>query len=249
MPFAKGWNMIYVVNSLPKCASTWTFHVVDACLRDLGYSSVFDLAPWANRWGNPGKLESENLARLLSLNQTFCIKAHSENNPELKDAHRLGKMKSLFLIRNPIDIVLAALDYGERKRQIGEIDNPYHTMHHPEQALEFCRAFWPLRDEWLGHAMEIKYEDLSAHPRETLIRAFDYFDLPDPRLRIQSSVARNVDLFSPENLLSGKAPKSADHIRLNRLTGGHRRRRDDAPVIETLWTEVRELIHAWGYDD
>lgn len=212
--------MILVVNSLPKCASTWTFHVVDACLRDLGHSSVFDVAPWTNRWGNPGPLEGDNLRRLLSIDRTYGIKAHVPNTPELSAVHEDGRMRTVFLVRHPLDVVSATLDYGARKRQIGERDNPYYDIHTVEQALGFCSGFWSFRDTWLDHALMVRYEDLVADYEAALGRIFRHFSLPDPWPRVQAAIARSVDAFSPERLMSGTAPRGADHIRLNLLTRG-----------------------------
>lgn len=57
--------MLIVSNSLPKCASTWSYFRIDDALRRLGFAPASAVtSARLNAWGNPGALTCDVLAAL-----------------------------------------------------------------------------------------------------------------------------------------------------------------------------------------
>src|SRR5262249_42360480 len=110
--------MLIIVNSLPKCGSTWLHNYLERCLAAAGPwrwpVALADAAVSVNDRANPGDIDGENLAALLraAASRSFAIKAHRPPNPDLLEALRQDRARTVFVIRHPEAMARSALDYG-----------------------------------------------------------------------------------------------------------------------------------------
>jgi hypothetical protein len=203
--------MLVIVNSMPKCGSTWFHNYVGACLAALGHPSAQNaLASWPirlNHRDNPGALSGENLRILgeASRAETFAIKAHQPPGPELLSAIRDGWVRTVFLIRHPTAIVRSALAYGEFCRA-HEWDEPYRELVTAAQAAEFVAPTVEWGVGWLAAGSPVlRYEVLFAGDAE--VRAAAHSLVPEAA----SVSGRILDDMRPEAL----SPENRDWLRVN----------------------------------
>ena len=172
--------MLVVINSMPKCGSTWFHNYVSTCLTALGHPTAHDaLRGWPvsiNHRANPGALSGNNcVLREAARQQTFAIKAHHPPGPELLSAVREGWVKTAFLIRHPASIARSALAYGEFCRA-HEWDEPYRDLLTPAQAAEFVAPTVEWGIGWLAAPVEVhRYEMLFAGDAATARRCIRSF--------------------------------------------------------------------------
>jgi len=163
--------LLLIVNSLPKCGSTWFHNLIVGCLGALGYPSpheaVHGFPVGLNARANPGAVDGRNLAALLAAaqEQTFAIKAHQPPNESLLQALEAGAARTVFLIRHPAAIVRSTLAFGDFCRRYPELEpgNPYAAILDDEQACDFVAPSinWALG--WLassGRSVVARYEEV-----------------------------------------------------------------------------------------
>jgi hypothetical protein len=176
--------MLIIVNSLPKCGSTWLHNYIERCLVAAGHRCAQDALAGGtvavNDRANPGDIGGENLAALLraAATQSFAIKAHRPPNPGLLEALRRDRARTVFVIRHPAAAARSALDYGEFCRAQGW-DEPYKDLRTLEQAADFIAPMVAWAEAWLacGIACVVRYEELFAG--DDAIRAVAHRLMPD----------------------------------------------------------------------
>lgn len=205
--------MLLIVNSMPKCGSTWFHNYVARCLSLLSHPTAHQAAGHLvtlNDYANPGALYRLNLERLLAAarSQTFAIKAHVPPNAELLTALHAGEARLVFLIRHPANIVISALAYGENRRLREDVTSPYYVFHQPKQAADFVAPWVDHAEAWLtagSPAIIRRYEDLYAS--DSSIRAAIHVLWPETRSVSRAALAE----MRPERL----SPERRDHLRVN----------------------------------
>jgi len=177
-----------IVNSMPKCGSTWFHDYVVRCLSAVGHPTARQAtagrAITLNDRDNPGSLEGEVLQILLDAarSQTFAVKAHVPPNRELAAALAGGDARSVYLIRHPADVVRSSLAYGEDCRRAGR-DEPYANFYRSEDAAAFVEPFIDWAERWLalgGAARVLRYERLFAADENTLAAIHELAPDTDP---------------------------------------------------------------------
>jgi hypothetical protein len=204
--------MLVVVNSMPKCGSTWLYHYVTQCLTALGHPPAPEvLSEWPialNHHNNPGALDGDNLRVLLdaALETTFAVKSHTPPNPELLSALEMGAVRMVFLVRHPAEIVRSALAFGAASRAKGW-DEPYAAFATPGEAAGFVAPFIAMASAWMA-----------AAPRT--VRHYDELFAGDERIRdavhrlvpgSRAVSAPILDRMKPERL----SAKDRDWLRVN----------------------------------
>jgi hypothetical protein len=161
--------MLLIVNSMPKCGSTWFHNFIGRGLTALDHPTphraVQGFAVALNARANPGSVDGANLQALIAAarDQTFVIKAHQPPNPALAAALQAGTARSIFLIRHPAAIVQSTLAFADHCRAYPELepDNPYAAILDDEQAAEFVAPSIGWGRAWLAsNACSVaRYED------------------------------------------------------------------------------------------
>ncbi len=180
--------MLLIVNSMPKCGSTWFHDFVARCLSAIGHPTARQATAarpiTLNERDNPGSLEGRVLGILLDAarSNTFAVKAHVPPNRELVAALGGGGARSAFLIRHPADVVRSSLAYGEFCRRAGR-DEPYADFYRTEDAAAFVEPFVDWAERWLAlgsAARVIRYEYLFATDENTLAAIHELAPDTDP---------------------------------------------------------------------
>lgn len=207
-------KMIVVSASLKKSGSGWFFNMTNDLLVQAGHQDVRALRA---AYGLESVLREQNcrinprlisLARLLPLHargNTFVLKTHAGPTPSLRLLMAMGIAKATYIYRDPRDVVLSALDHGERVRQAGK-PNVMAQLHSVEDAVRFVE---PLLGDWeawtkTNHTLLVRYEDLLHDTLGQLHRlaAFLRLDVSQEDLhRVMARYAQaNQDAVMRENL-------------------------------------------------
>ncbi|MFI5022498.1 MAG: hypothetical protein ACHQRJ_12695 [Alphaproteobacteria bacterium] len=205
--------MLLIVNSMPKCGSTWFHDYVVRCLSAVGHPTARQATAGRpitlNDRDNPGSLEGEVLQILLDAarSQTFAVKAHVPSNRELVAALRGSTARAVFLIRHPADVVRSSLAYGEDCRRAGR-EEPYANFYRAEDAAAFVEPFVTWAERWLalgGAGRVIRYEHLFAADENILAAIHEL--APDT----DSVAAEILEDMGPQNL----SQPERDRLRVN----------------------------------
>lgn len=112
------------------------------------------------------------------LNNTFVVKAHAGPSPLALRLIRKGMIKPMYIYRDPRDALLSALEYGNRKRNIGRT-GAFADLTSIDEAITFMVAYVHISESWLSckQALHTRYEDfLLDYPNETK-RIVDFLGL------------------------------------------------------------------------
>ena len=187
--------MIVVSASLKKSGSGWYFNLTNDLLVAAGHTDVRALR---EAYGLEAVLQEDNcrinpnalnLARVLRPHRqghTFAVKTHAAPTPSLRLLLRLGLARATYIYRDPRDVVLSALDHGERLRLAGK-PNVLAELESVDDAARYVRR---LLDDWeawtaLPGTLVTRYEDLVADDLAEIRRlaAFLDLDVPDDAMR------------------------------------------------------------------
>ncbi len=192
--------MIVVSASLKKSGSGWYFNMTNDLLVRLGHQDVRALR---SRYALESVLREDNckinpnvvkLSRLMPLHlrgYTFVVKTHAPLTPSLRLLMAMGMVKATYIYRDPRDVVLSALEHGERVRKAGT-SNVLAELHSVAEAARYVTTL--LRD-WEGwtkspHTLAVRYEDLLADTPGVLKRLAEFLALEATAEDIESVVAR-----------------------------------------------------------
>lgn len=219
--------MIVISGGLVKSASGWLFNLTNDLLVAAGRSDVrqvreeFDLG---------GILRHENcnlgqptLGKLLALTRphragrTFVVKTHGAPGPAMRVLMAAGVVRATYTYRDPRDVVVSALEHGEKSRQRGE-NQGFHELHSVEDAIPYVAKQLTIASRWLTTpgVLAIRYEDLTADPEAAL-----------------ADVARHLDLATLRDVIERNDPTQGTGGRLHfnkGIAGRYREVLDDDQV-------------------
>lgn len=164
--------MIVVSASLKKSGSGWYFNMTNDLLKQAGHPDVRTVR---RTYGLEPVLQDENcrinpnlpnLVRLLRPHRqghTFVVKTHLGPTPSLRLLMATGAAKATYIYRDPRDVVLSALDHGERVREEGK-PNELAELHNVEEAVTYVKQLLAGWEAWTKtrNTLVVRYEDLVA---------------------------------------------------------------------------------------
>jgi Sulfotransferase domain len=173
--------MIIISSSLPKSGST------------LVYNYQQDMVKLANR--KSGQLQLQNysfhgfigvfnikiIATLLYLNFRFgdlVVKTHSQPTFLLKFLIFWGLAKATFCYRDPRDIILSAIDHGDRTRKGLDSTGAYQEFYNVKDSIPVVKSWIKIWYGWLQvkKVFFIQYERLIEDRLTQLIELTAYLD-------------------------------------------------------------------------
>lgn len=183
--------MKYVYFGHHKCASTWIREIIEQVLREAGYTYGMVLDPQSPHARGPLTNYRESFPRpklgehlqQSGFDVLSCITADREQ------ARALDDVRGFHVIRDPRDIIVSGYFSHRNSHPIEGL--PHYATHREalqnvskEEGLFLEMDFSArcLRDlgEWdysQDHILELKMEDLTAHPYEGFLEIFDFLGL------------------------------------------------------------------------
>lgn len=252
-----GVGCVIVCNSLPKCGSTWSFY----CLRDsvlrLGGCDVFDGCEKdglkVNDWGNPGALKADTIDALLRRGGISVIKSHDMCRDEILPYLEDGRLRVIYIVRHPFDIVASAMDHGERDRRAGDSASNYGKITSVENALLFLDPYWERVRTWwpkadVERARIVRYEDMVRGPTEYIESLLIYL-LSDVGWDQIAGAARaaveTYDMWAPEN---DAVRQQKAHLRFNKGKALRYREYFTATELGVLRDRLGAVCRFLGYE-
>lgn len=194
---------------MQKAGTGWLFNILDALMVAGGGASAFAVR---DRYGLGGVLTGANCnigtvrpGRLLTLVPAlragcrFAIKTHRGPNPWTRCLERAGVMRSMYLYRDPRDVVLSAFAHGQRERAAGRRDN-FARLDTLERAIVWTAHLLPVWQAWQREprTLVLRYEDLRADLPGHLDRLAAHLRVvPSPAVRADVLARFAVDRPDP----------------------------------------------------
>lgn len=141
------------------------------------------------------QLSWERIRKLLPLHargKTFVVKTHNRPTKWVRSLMALKVVKTTFIYRDPRDVVLSALDHGERIRNEGE-DHTFAVCSTIENTIPRVKAWLDTSAmEWihLKGVLVFKYEDLIQDPVSQMKRVADFLKLDQTKIDFKQILAR-----------------------------------------------------------
>jgi hypothetical protein len=199
--------MIVLSAGMQKSGTDWYYNMTNDLLVTAGYE---DARAIRQKYRLESVLKHSNcqlanahpvtLLRLMVphfTGQSFVVKTHSRPSTYVRRLMRLGVMRATYIYRDPRDVVLSALDHGEKIRQQGE----RHTFAHleaVEDSILYVKGLLKIWDDWMqtDHTLFVRYEDLKANPFHELHRLAEHL-----RLRVtEAQVHAITDRYHSDRL-------------------------------------------------
>lgn len=181
--------MIIISSSLPKSGSTLIANYQEDLLRLVAPRNGQAQLRQVFKGRFIRRLDPVTVARLLTIHARYgsiVIKTHSGVNPLISALIGMGVAKATYCYRDPRDVVLSAIDHGNRTRR-GE--DPSGAFKEYESVTDSIPKVQLLVQRWrgwhkFGKALFIRYEDLMADKLGHLRGMVSYlgWELPEDEL-------------------------------------------------------------------
>lgn len=181
-------SKIVISAGMQKSGSAYIYNIINDLLVQAGFSdarfikqkySTGDLMKDYNN--NIGALNRANLIKLLKIafkEKKFVVKTHEGPIPFLNLLMRLGLAKTIYIYRDPRDVLLSVIDHGNKILLEGE-DHTFAKMVNFEDALKNVKAWSKIYEQYKNNkrVLLISYEDLLSVPIETINMVCSYLKI------------------------------------------------------------------------
>ncbi len=196
---------MYLAVGMPRAGSGWHYNLIHDLVVASGGQDArqirrrFFLHPILTEVNcNIGAFTGKRLIPVLIpalLGKRYVIKAHAGPTALLSWWIREGKVRPLYIYRDPRDALLSAYEYGVRKREQGA-QGAFTELFSLEEAIEFMREYVAISEAWLAckGALHTRYEDFLTRYTVEAQRVLDFLGLDDQDPRYQQV----IDRYRPE---------------------------------------------------
>lgn len=193
--------MLYIAVGMPRAGSGWHYNLVHDLVVASGGSdareirSRFLLSPILTEVNcNIGTLKPKRLLPVMVpafLGKKFVVKAHCGPTDM---AHRLikkGRIKTLYIYRDPRAALLSAHEYGQRVLQRGR-PNAFSHLDTIEKAVDFMREYIEIYEEWMSipSTLHTRYEDFLGDYNTEVARLLEFLEIKANAKGVLAAVAR-----------------------------------------------------------
>jgi len=243
--------MIIVSASLPKSGSTWLFHMTEAILIAAGHPSYRDMLDRPllrglikERSGDFGYANPAKLARMLphaTRGRHLLVRTHYQPSRTLRTLIRLGYASATYVYRDPRDVVLSAIDHGERARRRGS-DHELSVLRTVDDGIRYAREeLFPHHRRWMAApgTLRLRYEDVTADPVAAMTAIARHLGIDVSQATIED-VVRQFD----------KSAMSADEkarLLINKATSQRFRREMTEDEVARTTEAFRAELEEMGY--
>ena len=203
-------RMIVISAGLPRSGSGWIFNLTNDLLVAAGHQNVHEvrtryhlggfMAAHNCNVGKPGLFKLALLALPHVLGNSFVVKTHHKPTAAVRRAMAIGLAKCTYIFRDPRDVVLSAMEEGQRMRGRG-VERAFAKIHSIEDSVQEVRRWLCTWDRWMAEdrALPIRYEQLNAEPVAQSRQIVEYLGILVPVERINQI----VDKYAPGNKVVG----------------------------------------------
>lgn len=181
-------SKIVISAGMQKSGSAYIYNIINDLLIHSGFSdarfikqkySLDDLMK--NHNNNIGSLNKTNLIKLIKIafkEKKFVVKTHEGPKSFLNLLMSLGLAKTIYIYRDPRDVLLSAIDHGNKILLEGE-DHTFAKMVNFDDALKNVKAWSKIYEQYKNNkrVLLISYEDLMSLPIETINRVCNYLKI------------------------------------------------------------------------
>lgn len=186
---------------MQKSGSAYIYNLINDLLISSGYNDARDIKEkygleevmmWHNN--NIGELKPKLLLKLLMISRKtgkFVVKTHTGPTKFHNFLISLGLIKSIYIYRDPRDVLISAQDHG--KKIIAKGEN--HTF---ANCVEFESAFNNLKS-WISvyksfnkvdKVLKVRYEQLLTEPMVTIENICDYLNIKISNKQIEEILVK-----------------------------------------------------------
>jgi hypothetical protein len=200
--------MIIVSAGMPKSGSAWFFNLTNDLVLAAGKQDIraireqfklHSILQWENC--NIGHLtfrKNLTLLRPYLAGNSFVVKTHDSPSKSLKFLLFWGIACVTYIYRDPRDVLISALEHGERIRKTGERSHVFAKLENFEMALDYVKGLLPNWNHWMKcrRLFHVRYEDLLEKPEIILIELADFLSLSVTSQHLRTI----VQTYSPQEL-------------------------------------------------
>ena len=173
----------------------------------------------------------------LFLGRTYTLKTHSGPTPVTRWLSRWNLLKVTYLRRDLRDVILSALDHGQRSREKG-IQNPFVIYDSLEVAIPLAQRQAERWQAWqsVPGVFNISYEGLLEDPHQTLWQMAEHLDVPVTK----ETLGRIVDKYAGGKTMRGK-------LHYNKGIAGRFRQSFSEDELEQIESQIGPALIKMGY--
>jgi len=175
--------MIIINSSIQKSGSTLIFNYQKDLLR---LSKRKNAQARFNRYSYYGFVHRVNLRVFFIMLYSylfygdFVVKTHTGPTFFIKLLLRLKLARATFSYRDPRDVILSAIDHGEKTRRDKDITGAFREFETVEGSITLVRKWTRLWYQWkkFNHVLFIRYEELMENKKEVLQQMASHLNFP-----------------------------------------------------------------------
>ena len=204
--------MLIVSAGMQKSGSAYIYNIINEINIAAGYPDarvvkekhkLDDVMQWRNN--NAGKMETKLLRKLIAISKKegqFVVKTHDGPTFTLKWMNRFKKTATIYIYRDPRDVLISAADHGKKILAEGK-NHTFAGMVEFNAGFNNVKQWVRLWEEYskLDNVLKVKYEDLISAPSKEIDRIMKHIGISLPADQVQEILHRYDKNNAEANML------------------------------------------------
>ncbi len=193
--------MFIISAGMQKSGSAYIYNLINDLLISSGYNDARDIKQkhslekvmqWRNN--NIGELTTPILLKLLLLSKKtgkFAVKTHAEPTKFHNFLIKLGLIKTIYIYRDPRDVLLSAQDHGKKIIANGE-NHTFANCVEFNSALENVKTWVNIFKSYkkVNNVYTVSYEELLTNPTNVMEDICNYLGVKISKKNIQNILTK-----------------------------------------------------------
>lgn len=173
--------MIIINSGIPKSGSTLIFEYQKELIKS-AYPKNGTKELFKNSYGGYIETIDESVEKkLIYIHKNhgpFVVKTHTGPTKAIKNLIKTGHAKATFSIRDPRDVIISAMEHGERTRSGGDPSRAFSEINSIRDGLIFSGIYIKTYKSWrtYGNVLFIRYEDMIRNKLGQIKNMAEYFN-------------------------------------------------------------------------